>query len=213
MPFGVKDWSFDFRPKSFNFIQQYAFNDCLKILNSSLSEHSVSMRFQFEKDFMVDKIIDDLKEFYPIKNLSFELSESADIVHSEKHQIPFYWHYDFKLDSSVYKNPLLKGIILSAADCQRMQATNSLGSFIIEFCKLQQEGIFKEVELLLHFDWTQELMSSVLDFLRINTYSLPINSQIETSYRQVNQELFKDHWVLLKKQLLSNGSTKSINGL
>ena len=211
MSFGVKNWSFDFRPKSFNFIQQYVFNDCLKLLQDSLSTHSVSMRFLNEKDFMVDKVINDLKEISPLKNLSFELSDISDVTHAERNNIPFYWHYDFRLDSSVYKNPLLKGIILSAADCQRMQASNSLGHFIIELSKLKSDGILKNQELILHFDWSQELMSSVLDFLPINTFSLPINHQIETGYRQVNQELFKDHWTLLKKQLLSNGSTKSIN--
>jgi len=212
MSFGVKEWSFDFRPKSFNFIQQYVFNDCINLLQNSLATHSVSMRFLNEKDFMVDKIVNDLKEISPLKNITFELSETSDVAHAERNKIPFYWHYNFRLDSAVYQNPLLKGIILSAADCQRMQESNTLGRFIIEFSKLKTEGMFKNQELILHFDWTQELMSSVLDFLPIDAFSLPINHQIETGYRQVNQELFKDHWTLLQKQLLSNGSTKSING-
>ena len=57
---GTRDLCFDFRPKSFNFLQQHVFLDLLGTHNSS--EKKIYLHYANEQDFMVQKMIDDSQQ-------------------------------------------------------------------------------------------------------------------------------------------------------
>ena len=55
---GISSFSFDFRPTSFNFYQQYRFLDLIdKCFDSS---HQYFLHFAGEADFVIQKMVDDL---------------------------------------------------------------------------------------------------------------------------------------------------------
>lgn len=212
--YGVRQWLFDLRPKSFNFIQQYVLNDCLKFLEQTGLDQDIYLRIQFEKDFMVDKIIKDLRDLGLMSNqlkFFFELSEVSDIAHAERNSIPYLFHYDFKKDSSAYSHSLLQGIILTHSDFERMQKSQQVGSFIQEMNGEISQGLFKDKVLGFSFDWHDDLQTSVIDFMPFTFYSLPINGKVESSYRQLDKEAFKGQFSIVQRRLLSNAPSSRIS--
>ena len=76
---GIEDFSFDFRPKSFNFLQQYRFFEIIeRCFHKNLR---FFLKYQNEKDFIVQKMLNDIKEkwlgTYDIgKNFILEIQRS-----------------------------------------------------------------------------------------------------------------------------------------
>ena len=57
---GIKDFCFDFSPKSFNFIQEYVFLE--QILNLLNSSDRIFLHFSKANDPMIKKIVVDIKK-------------------------------------------------------------------------------------------------------------------------------------------------------
>lgn len=210
----VNKWVFDLRPKSFNFIQQYVLEDCIKYLQGTGLKHVVFLQIQHEKDFMLQKLLNDLKSFTPENGnieLLLDLSESQDVDLALKFNIPFLWNYDFKDDYGFLKNELFKGILINHSMLQRLSSGQQLGSFVQDILLQKANGFLKDKEIALAFDWTDDLHVSVLDFIKFDFYSLPINAKVETSYRNVNHQLVGQNLVQIKRLLLSNSSSSRIS--
>ncbi|TNE98703.1 MAG: hypothetical protein EP326_09415, partial [Deltaproteobacteria bacterium] len=57
---GVSSFGFDFRVRSFNFLQQYSFLELIE--KNFQTNHQYDLIFQDEKDFVIAKMIADLDE-------------------------------------------------------------------------------------------------------------------------------------------------------
>lgn len=82
----INCFSFDFRPRSFNFLQQYKFFEILQEEYSK--ELCFFLRYENEKDFVIQKMLTDLKDFFFKNNLSIKnnnnLSNTSLIVDDHK---------------------------------------------------------------------------------------------------------------------------------
>ena len=65
---GLNLFQFDFRPKSFNFLQQHVFLDMLS--KGVLSSETFFLRYSNEKNFVIFKMLEDLKSMIPLEKNS-----------------------------------------------------------------------------------------------------------------------------------------------
>ena len=191
---GVNSYSFDFRPRSFNFIQQYVFNNIVK--TSIRNRDNVFLHFCNEKDYIIEKIVKDtplVKGKY--SQLSLEFSDSLDVSFYEKFQVPFLWHYRSGRDLNEFlKSPFFIGLIIDINIITNIYETGQLREFSLdlgsEISLNQKNGVY----LILKQEWTSQILPSYLELFDFEFFSLPINSMIETGYRQVDVAKSKDYF-------------------
>ncbi|MBF0367332.1 MAG: hypothetical protein HQK50_17285, partial [Oligoflexia bacterium] len=107
----------DFRPKSFNFLQQYRF---LEIMDSALYlGQTYFLHYENEKDFVVAKMLNDFaslaKGSVNLKDqLLLEFSDVREVEYYESFGMPFFWHYQLcRGREEILRSPKLKGVVFS----------------------------------------------------------------------------------------------------
>lgn len=211
---GFDSWVFDMRPKSFNFVQQYVLNDCLKYLVSTGVRHQVYLRFHLEKDFMLKAIVEEAKNIVGPSDqitLALELSDKTDCELAQSLEYPFVWQTDLRKDSPVLEMSFFRGMVLSSSQIHWLASRNELGAFAQYINTQVREGGLADKDLIFSFDWTDDLMSSFLDFLPFKQFSLPLNSKVESHYRNLDQNVFEHQFSIIEKRLLSNSDGSRIS--
>ena len=193
----IADIAFDFRPKSFNFLQLHVLLDILKEYYSPKARYG--LHFCNESRLAIEKITTDLKEVLSLPQetwnqcfyLEFSGRESSQEMDS--FSMPFYWHYRAEKDmASILNCHFLKGIVLDYGFLRQLHEHNRAYHFIQTFrpsvSSLLQE---REGELVLKRDWESNVFPSLYDLLDFSVISLPINNRIEFSYRNVDTKKMK----------------------
>ncbi|WP_372654453.1 hypothetical protein [Halobacteriovorax sp.] len=195
---GVDQFSFDFRARSFNFLQQHSFMNLQKEL--ALDEN-MFLHFENEADFVIHKIIDDLKTERNIKNVTLEFSDLNSIDFYEAFKTPFIWHYnlDYKEFDALNKSQYLQGIVLKFSDLLKLHEDGVLHNFCNNFHSLFIDLLSKEdFKLTLELDWDSNLFSSISEFFDFDLISIPISNKVEICYRNVDLSKVQDHVQYLK---------------
>ena len=197
---GVKDFTFDFCPKSFNFIQEYVFLE--KIISSLTESDRIFLKFNRSNDLMVEKLISDLqKNNYGMNNIIFEFNEWA----PEMQPINFQYNYilHFSTDSDLHQKITnnFKGFIFNLDFFEYLFSNNLLSTFANNFYTKFGKLILDSHLLILKCDWNQNRINSVFDLFEFDLLSFPINSKIEVCYRNVDLNKLKYEMKLIAKSL------------
>ena len=195
---GLKDFCFDFSPKSFNFIQEYVFLEQILIALSPTDR--VFLHFKRSNDPMVLKLIDDLiKSGQNLENVYFEFDEwSSDLR-------PIDFNYNFLLNFSNDTDPMklmgknFQGFIFNFNFFQELYQSNLLHNFAINFYTRYHTLIDDHRLMLLKIDWQNDLLASLFEYFEFNLISFPINSQIEICYRNVDLKKLSSEMEIFKK--------------
>ncbi len=186
---GCSKFCFDFRVRSFNFLQQHQF---LKILeNHYTTSEQIVLKYENEANFVIQKMIDDLKKIEKINllhNVCLEFSDNLGPEFYDQFEIPYYWHFSKEVKwSRILKSKFLKGIIIPFSTLEEAHESGQYYNFVNNFHSMfispNKEA---KLELGLDFDWTSNLLPSLTEFFDFDFLSLSINDKVETCYRNVD---------------------------
>ena len=85
---GIYNISFDLRPRSFNFIPMA---NLLEIIKHMSDFTTITLHFANEKDYVINKIISEIKDMG--RNCSLEFSDQKSLDYYESFKLPFYLYY------------------------------------------------------------------------------------------------------------------------
>lgn len=206
---GIKLFGFDFRARSFNFLQQYAF---FELLNTSYqSNFKFDLIFQNEKDFIIQKMVDDLKEKLlelgrtkeSLSHFNLHFTDVKGVEFYDSFKTPFIWEFHpmedlVKLAHSSY----LKGIVLPYDYLLDLHQKGEFHTFVADFLKkLSKAGIRKGISLGLKLNWSADPFPSLTQFLVFDYWQVSINSTLETSYRKISPDLVKSSLGEVRKSI------------
>lgn len=195
---GLKDFCFDFSPKSFNFIQEYVFLE--QILNLFDPSDKVFLHFSRSNDPMVVKLVDDLVGLgLSLNNVYFEFDEwSADFT-------PAHFPYNYLLNFSKGVDPVklmgknFKGFIFNFDFFEELHRGHLLNNFASNFYTRYHSLLGEQSLMLLKIDWHHNLLASLFELFEFNLLSFPINSKIEVCYRNVDLKKLSTEMEVLQK--------------
>jgi hypothetical protein len=163
---GVKKFTFDFRPVSMNFIQEYVVHDILKELSSA--NHQYYLMFQNEKDFVVSKITNELINNNLLRDsdsLFLDFRSNHELSYFEQFKTPFYWSFDESVNYyQIIDSPLLKGLTFSSTYLERLNERGQLFKFLSDLQGILQKSE-RDLKLHLEIEWETSIQESIFDFL------------------------------------------------
>lgn len=194
----ISHFGFDFRPRSPNFLQEYAFKEIIE--NNFEAKMQYYLHYQDEKDFMIFRMVDEVKnsildmgrELKHLDQFTLFFSDVKEISYYQSMPLNFIWEY----------HPL--GKIEEIAQCQNnvglsvtwdslqdLIKTDSLNEFVLKILKVKQmrQSKFPEsgpYQVSLQLDWSSDVVPSLGEFLTFDQVELPINSLVESSYRNID---------------------------
>ena len=191
---GISQYTFDFRPKSFNFLQQHRLENLLKELYTPLTRYY--LHFAYEKNYVVFKFISDLKRLLGIKfnhqdGISLEFSDKKKATYYEEFQAPFYWHYDPTGDcENIFSLEWLEGIVFDFGLLEFFYKSGKIDEFSTNYYRFLQRSPLKErLQLILSIDWDSNIPPGLEEYFDFDIISLPINKKVEQEYRLVDYDL------------------------
>ena len=188
----INDFSFDFRPKSFNFLQQYRFMDIMASYYSPKKRYYC--HFCDEAPNVIQKITTDLREALGLGGppwaqsffLEFSGHESPEAM--DAHGMPFLWHYSPQHPlAPILRCQFLKGIVLEYEFLRKLHEEEMPYHFRQHF--LESSASFlkeRQGELFLRRSWDSDIFPSLYELLDFTVTSIPIDNKIENSYRRVD---------------------------
>jgi hypothetical protein len=195
---GVKDFSFDFSPKSFNFIQEYVFLE--QILNLLEPRDRIFLHFSRSNDPMIFKLIEDLKKVRQgFGNIYFEFDEWSFDVTSFNFPYNYLLNFSKGSDPSKLIGKNFKGFVFNFNFFEDLHRSNLLNQFVSNFYTRYQLKMGDDSLMLLKIDWHDNLLTSLFELFEFNLLSFPINSKIEICYRNVDLKKLGNEMDLLKK--------------
>lgn len=200
---GINNVLFDLRPKSFNFIQEHILQDIIK---ETFDPHlNFWLKFQNEKDFVVNNILSDLRStlnevsdhslFYETKDFILEFCGNEDVLELDKYQVPFYYHVSFDSNfKQIFNSKYLQGIIVDGGLFKDLQERGQWDEYSHH---LKNEMVKRDrkhwdmapLSIIYLSDWGEDIYPSLVEFLTPSYISLPINEKVEICYRNV--DIFK----------------------
>jgi hypothetical protein len=198
----VDHFSFDFNPRSFNFIQERVF---IELLVGFMNEtDKVYLHFIHNKDFMVQKIYSEiLKIRGNMDNVFFEFDEFFSDVELPR-GLKFFLLYLPSIFLIQTNLDNLVGFIFPYDLIKKIHEENKLSLFYSNFLTHFKSAGHDSRIFILKLEWNQKINQKLLDIFDFNIVSLPLNSEIEVCYRNVDltrlklqldikKELFRTH--------------------
>lgn len=172
---GITHFCFDFRVKSFNFLQQYKFLDFLR--DHYQLNHNYYLRYEGERDYIIQKMIDDIKLEYNLVNFFLEFSGGEPLPFVEQYEVKFFYHVPdwifrdldkLKETDRILKSKKLEGIVL--------HSVRDLAKFLD----------LKDIKKILGLNWPIS-WDFVKNFQQdFDIYSFSIDETVEDDFRVVN---------------------------
>ncbi|MBL6991635.1 MAG: hypothetical protein ISR65_17755 [Bacteriovoracaceae bacterium] len=190
---GVVDYGFDFRPRSFNFLQGHLCQEIVQQTYDGLSRYY--FHFCNEQHYIIEKIFTDvinvdnnLKD-----NILLEFSDIRESQFYDQFRIPFFWHYDPSVSlKEIVRSKYLKGIVLQYNFLEESLRDKTLNRFASNFyTQMFAQPKQLELELILQLEWGVSIKRDVINTLDFDKVALPVNSEVEICYRNVNQVRLK----------------------
>lgn len=192
---GMKNYSFDFNPRSSCFIQEYKFLEIIKISNLS---SNIFLRFKNNEDCFIDKIVADLAELGVLHaNINFIFEEVT--LNIANFRYKFFIYYDLTSLKMAYSNNNFLGIIFNQSFLDEIYNKNLITSFYNNLHISLNANI--QYKLILEIGWEDSIKSTINDLFDFDYYMLNINSSIEVCYRNVNLIKLKEEIKILKNEL------------
>ncbi len=195
---GTDQFSFDFRARSFNFLQQHSFMDLQEEL--SLDE-GLYLQFENEADFVIKKILDDLSSRRSLKNVFLEFSDLQSADFYDQFEVPYIWHYNFEYKSfdAIVSSKYASGFVLKFSDLLKLHEDGVLHNFCNNFHSQFIRHLSRDdFSLILELDWDSNLFSSISKYFDFDLISIPISNKVEICYRNVDLAKVQNHVQYLK---------------
>ena len=197
----VGDVGFDFRPTSMNFLQQHVALELLKDFQAETRQFT--LHYQNEPDFIIQKMVDDIKElegFSHQHKVSLEFSDIKDHRFYDQFETPFYWHFDYKSSlKDILNSKFIKGIIIPFHILEEAHKTNTLYKLVKNFHSQAFDKINNgNLELGLSLEWDSDIFPSIVEFFDFDLLSLSVNNKVEVCYRNVDLLKIKEGIEYLK---------------
>ncbi len=196
---GVTSFGFDFRVRSFNFLQQYSFLELIE--KNFQTNFNYDLIYQDEKDFVIAKMIADLDEqlkksghsLKALNNFTLHFTDAKGRDFYDSFKMPYIWEFHPMEDlEKMAQSEYLKGIVLPYNLLEDYQAQGSFHQFVADFLrKLSGGGVRNKISLGLKCEWKSDFFPSLNEFLVFEYLQLPVDSTIEQSYRHISPELVK----------------------
>jgi hypothetical protein len=179
----IFDFSLDFRPRSLNFIQIHLAQK-ITMLNTLSNFY---LEFDNERDFIIKKVVEDLLVHTPKERLFLEFSDHQDSHFYEQFNCPYYLNIDSlsKITPSFLCGSNLKGVIFDGRFLASQHQNGTFASFVNSFYTIIKNNSI-DLEICLFRDWTLDLFPSIDAYFDFDKICLPINSNIEKCFRNVD---------------------------
>ena len=196
---GVRDFGFNFSPKSFNFIQERIFlNDLIPLLDS---KDKIHLHFSRINDPMIQKVIEDLRKAGVEKdNIYFDCDEDSE--KSREIGIKYFINYSPGINYSACDDPRFCGLIFNFSFFEDLQLKGVLNNFIANFYTQFKKYLSEDKLIVLRIDWSDNVFPSLFEYFDIDLLSFSINDKIEICYRNVDLNKLSEEMELIEKNKL-----------
>jgi hypothetical protein len=194
----LRDFCFDFSPRSFNFVQEYVFLE--QLLPEIGPSDRVFVHFARSNDPMVTKLVSDLKKAgFNLAQLYFEFDEWSKELRPDHFDYNYILQYSNELDinNSIGKN--FCGFSFNFSFFEDLYGKNILTRFSTNFLTRFQPILRDSHFMILRMQWNSNIIASLMDLFEFNLISIPISSDIEICYRNVDLKKLTSEMTLLKK--------------
>lgn len=212
----VKALGFDFRPTSFNFLQQHRFMDLLDECYSPGDLYY--MRYENEKDFVIRKTLDDLSAQsigvsegqFGLNQFILEFSCQQDFEAYDQFYWPYYWNFSPHVaPQEVYKARFLRGLVIDYSLLEELHRQNTLYQFSQNFYKQYFMLIDnRRLDIVLRIDWDVNLLPSILELFDFRFLSLCVNNKVEACYRQIDSTKMGQGLSFVNRFVIENSARK-----
>jgi len=198
---GVKDFCFEFSPKSFNFVQEHVFLEQLIPLFSE--DDRVFVHFNRSNDPMVMKLGEDMaRAGLDLKNVFFEFDVWSADMDPQKFNYNYLLYFSNDQDVSKGIGNNFCGFFFDFSFFEDLYHKNVLQRFASNFYTRFGTSIDESKFFIMKMNWSSNLITSLFDFFEFTTIAMPINSDIEICYRNVDLKKLSNEMLLLKKNRL-----------
>lgn len=177
---GISHFEFDFRPRSFNFIQKYVLEEIVK--SSMIGNEVLYLHFANEADFIIKDIVSlfDNTSIKPI--LVFSDDQSSEYY--SQFNLDYYWHYraDKKI-KEILNSSLNKGIIFDLEFLDELYQKQTITTFTSNFLSMPN-ALTKELAVKL--DWGKSIPRIIEELMSPQIIEMGINPNVEICYRNVD---------------------------
>lgn len=193
---GLRDFGFNFSPRSFNFIQEHIFLSDLVPLLDPLDR--IHLHFDRSNDPMIKKVLEDLKKSgVSGENVFIDCDEWSDSP--ESLGINYYLTYHANLDLKACQGSHFSGMIFDFSYFEELHHKNILNNFISNFYTHFSKVLTEDKKIILRVDWNNNIMPSLFDYFDFDLMSFSINSKIEICYRNVDLKKLTAEMDLINK--------------
>lgn len=193
---GLRNFGFDFSPKSFNFIQEHVFlNELIPLLDPLDRIH---LHFIRSNDPMIVKVIADLQKVGIQKENIYIDTDEWD-KEALNLSVNYYLNYYPELDLNFCNSPQFSGLIFNFSFFEELHHRGVLKNFIMNFYTHFKNYLTEDKQIILRVDWNDNVFPSLFDYLDFDLMSFSINSKIEICYRNVDLKKLTTEMDLIEK--------------
>lgn len=180
---GITHFSFDFRPTSVNFIQQYILEDCIDVLMKDYNpkRFKIFLKFHHEKDFMIKNILSSFEGTGIEVTLQILSNEDTEYFKALGSKLSLYYDQDVPMQAAV-KSGLVESVSLSYQYLEELAQSERLYHFISNM----NARLGSHFPYVIALNWDLNVSRVVLDGFDIDYVELPINNFVEVCYRNVD---------------------------
>lgn len=184
---GVEDFTFDLRPTSFNFIQEYILLELLEFIN--LRDKTIYLHFEGEADFVIQKILKDVRQVMAgLGKIQLLFSDLNSLEYYEQFQTPFHLVVkDNGIEPKINDSAFLAGLVFPLETVEQFGLSKCLKIMGAAKNVNGERVISSEVryDSSRIVDTHNDIPSDQLFFT--------IGSHLEVGYRQVDSLRIKNH--------------------
>lgn len=194
----LRDFSFDFSPRSFNFIQEHVF---LEQLVPLLTDNDrIFFHFNRSNDPMVTKLADDSRKAgVRPENIFFEFDEWSQEINTETFPHQYLLHYSGEQNVPKTLGPNFFGFTFEFSFLENLFHKNLLTRFSTNFYTRFGTRLNESHQLVLKMQWNSNIISSLFELFDFDLISWPIGPEIEVCYRNVDLKKLSNEMTMLKK--------------
>lgn len=192
---GIKNYSFDFNPRSQTFIQEYIF---INLIDNISSNEFIFLRFKNNEDYFIQRILDAIKKsgLSPLQFCFIFEEVTSSIIQFNNSFMTYYQPTNIKILNSCEH---LRGLVFNSKDLELLFTNNTIKNFYNNLFLVFNN--FVNFKNSIDINWGDSLVSSVNDLFEFNYYIFSINSHIEICYRNVNLIKLKNEIDFKKKDI------------
>ncbi len=180
-------YGFDFRPRSFNFVQAYVVEELLA--DSLFNENDIiELHFENDSEIIVNSIVSQVANHHSNIRLNFGTSSIHQKSYLESFGKAFSVIFDAKDSNAYHKvlSPLCQSVVFDYEFLHDLSATGQLDRFIINFYSKVMKAKNDKFEIGIRLNWDSNLSSSVIESIGPNYIKFEISPQVERCYRNID---------------------------